>query len=62
MGWGSAAAIACYVIGGAGLVAFIVIEALMKDDAIIPLKLFRSGTFSMATVLGFLVASRCSAP
>ncbi|GAB6859866.1 hypothetical protein JCM13591A_39710 [Microbacterium xylanilyticum] len=54
-GWGSAAAIACYVIGGAGLVAFIVIEALMKDDAIIPLKLFRSGTFSMATVLGFLV-------
>jgi EmrB/QacA subfamily drug resistance transporter len=54
-GWGSAGAIACYVIGGLGLVAFIVIEALMKDDAIIPLKLFRSGTFSMATVLGILV-------
>jgi hypothetical protein len=46
------------VIGGIGLVAFIVIEALMKDDAIIP-KLFRSGTFSMA-VLGSS-ASRCSA-
>ncbi|MBN9156658.1 MAG: MFS transporter [Microbacterium sp.] len=54
-GWDSPASIACYVIGGIGLVAFIVIEALMKDDAIIPLKLFRSGTFSMATVLGFLV-------
>ena len=54
-GWDSPASIACFVIGGIGLVAFIVIEALMKDDAIIPLKLFRSGTFSMATVLGFLV-------
>ena len=54
-GWDSVASISCYVIGGIGLVAFVVIEALMKDDAIIPLKLFRSGTFSMATVLGFLV-------
>ncbi|WJY01488.1 MDR family MFS transporter [Curtobacterium sp. 458] len=54
-GWGSAAAIACYVIGALGLVAFLVIESLMKDDAIIPLKLFRSGVFSMATGLGFLV-------
>ncbi|MFJ4219652.1 MDR family MFS transporter [Curtobacterium luteum] len=54
-GWGSAAAIACYVLGGVGLVAFLVIESLMKDDAIIPLKLFRSGVFSMATGLGFLV-------
>ncbi|GAA3342356.1 hypothetical protein GCM10017714_30350 [Curtobacterium pusillum] len=54
-GWGSAGAITCYAIGVLGLVAFLVIETLMKDDAIIPLKLFRSGVFSMATVLGFLV-------
>ncbi|WP_413600943.1 MDR family MFS transporter [Curtobacterium sp. Curtsp57] len=54
-GWGSAGAIACYVTGAVGLVAFLVIETLMKDDAIIPLKLFRSGVFSMATILGFLV-------
>ena len=27
----------------------------MKDDALIPLKLFRSPTFSMATVIGVLV-------
>ncbi|WP_243062632.1 MDR family MFS transporter [Humibacter sp. RRB41] len=54
-GWGSAGSIACYVVGGAGILAFIIIEGLMKDDAIIPLKLFRSGTFSMATVLGVLV-------
>ncbi|ROQ41618.1 EmrB/QacA subfamily drug resistance transporter [Frondihabitans sp. PhB188] len=54
-GWGSGQAIACYVIGLVGLVAFLVIETKMKDDAIIPLKLFRSSTFSMATLLGFLV-------
>nr|WP_083527698.1 MDR family MFS transporter [Curtobacterium ammoniigenes] len=54
-GWGSAASIASYAVGAAGLVGFIIIETVMKDDAIIPLKLFRSGTFSMATVLGFLV-------
>ncbi|TPX01462.1 MFS transporter, partial [Schumannella luteola] len=54
-GWGSIGSIACYVIGAVGLVAFVVIETRMKDDAILPMKLFRSGTFSMAALLGFLV-------
>ncbi|AMM21324.1 MFS transporter permease [Frondihabitans sp. PAMC 28766] len=54
-GWTSASAIACYVIGVVGLIGFLVVETLMKDDAIIPLKLFRSKVFSMATLLGFLV-------
>jgi EmrB/QacA subfamily drug resistance transporter len=54
-GWGSAAAITCYVIGAVSAVLFVIIEILMKDDAIIPMKLFRSGVFSMATLLGVLV-------
>ncbi|WP_243065046.1 MDR family MFS transporter [Humibacter sp. RRB41] len=54
-GWGSIESIACYVIGAIGIVAFIIAEMLMKDDALIPLKLFRSSTFSMATVIGVLV-------
>lgn len=54
-GWASTAAITCYVVGAVGLVAFLVIETLMKDDAIIPLRLFNSRVFSMATVLGVLV-------
>lgn len=54
-GWVSASAITCYVIGAIGVVGFIVVEILMKDDALIPLKLFRSNTFSMATVIGVLV-------
>jgi EmrB/QacA subfamily drug resistance transporter len=54
-GWGSAGAIACYIIGGVGIVAFIASEQAMGDDALIPLKLFRSSTFSVATILGVLV-------
>jgi EmrB/QacA subfamily drug resistance transporter len=54
-GWTSAGSIACYIIGGVSLLAFILIERYMKEDAIIPLALFRSRTFSMATVLGVLV-------
>ena len=54
-GWDSAGAIACYVIGALGIAAFIVSERLMGDDALIPLKLFKNATFSMATILGVLV-------
>jgi EmrB/QacA subfamily drug resistance transporter len=54
-GWGSLGSIACYVIGVLGLAAFVLSEKLMGDDALIPLKLFKSSTFSMATVLGVLV-------
>ncbi|KQQ93035.1 MFS transporter permease [Leifsonia sp. Leaf325] len=54
-GWSSPGAIACYVIGVLGIISFILIEAAMKDDALIPLKLFRSSTFSMATIIGVFV-------
>jgi EmrB/QacA subfamily drug resistance transporter len=54
-GWGSAISITCYVLGGVGIVAFVIAEMLMKDDALIPLKLFNSPTFSMATIIGLLV-------
>ena len=54
-GWGSIAAITCYVIGALSIAAFILAERLMGDDALIPLKLFTSSTFSMATILGVFV-------
>ncbi|MEO9103979.1 MAG: MDR family MFS transporter, partial [Terrimesophilobacter sp.] len=54
-GWASPAAIACYTVGAVGIIAFILIEIRMKDDALIPIKLFHSPTFSMATVIGVLV-------
>ena len=54
-GWDSPAAIWSYVVGGVGVVAFILTEWRMRDDAIIPLKLFKSRVFSMATVIGVFV-------
>ncbi|WP_235576842.1 MDR family MFS transporter [Rathayibacter sp. Leaf296] len=54
-GWSSPIAWVCYIVGVLGIVGFIAAERMMGDDALIPLKLFRSPTFSMATVLGVLV-------
>ena len=54
-GWTSAGSISCYVLGAVGLISFILIERAMGTDAIIPLRLFKSRTFSMATILGVLV-------
>lgn len=54
-GWGSFEAILCYGIGVAGIIGFILAEKAMGDDAIIPLGLFKTGTFSQLTVLGILV-------
>jgi EmrB/QacA subfamily drug resistance transporter len=54
-GWTSWGAWTCYIVGALGIAAFIVSERLMGDDALIPLKLFRSQTFTVATILGVLV-------
>ncbi|MEV6847475.1 MFS transporter [Actinoplanes sp. NPDC051411] len=54
-GWGSGRSIVLYAIGAAGLVLFIVAEALMKEDALIPLRLFRNRTFSLTAIGGFIV-------
>ncbi len=54
-GWGSWGSILCYVVAGVGLISFILVERVMGLDAIIPLRLFKSRTFSMATILGVLV-------
>lgn len=54
-GWGSQNAIICYIIGAIGVVAFIFIEKLMKDAALIPLRLFKNSTFTVAIVGGVIV-------
>jgi len=54
-GWTSPGAFACYLIGALGIAAFIVVETRMGDDALIPFRLFKSGVFSMATIIGVLV-------
>jgi EmrB/QacA subfamily drug resistance transporter len=48
-GWASAAAFACYFVGVAGLGTFVWIQRKMGDDALLPLRLFRSKTFAVAS-------------
>lgn len=54
-GWASANAIASYVIGVLGIAAFIMIEKKMGEDALLPLHLFKSSTFTLTTLLGVIV-------
>jgi EmrB/QacA subfamily drug resistance transporter len=54
-GWLSTASISCYLIGVLSAVAFVMIERAMGDDALIPMKMFTSQTFTMATILGVFV-------
>lgn len=54
-GWGSPISIAMYATTVIATVLFILVERRMRDDALIPLKLFSSSTFSVATVLGVLI-------
>ncbi|WIX83864.1 MFS transporter [Amycolatopsis carbonis] len=54
-GWGDFKAIICYVIGGVGIAAFILVEKLMKDAALIPLRLFKNSTFTVAIIGGVIV-------
>ena len=54
-GWHSQRAFICYGIGAAGLILFIVAESLMKDEALIPLRLFRNGVFSVTSSANVII-------
>ncbi|MEU7908094.1 MDR family MFS transporter [Actinoplanes sp. NPDC049118] len=56
-GWTSPAALLCYAVGGLGIVAFLWFERRMGDDALIPLRLFGSPTFSLAVLISALVGA-----
>jgi EmrB/QacA subfamily drug resistance transporter len=54
-GWSSGMSIAMYVTGAIGIVSFIFVERRMGADALLPLSLFKSSTFSMSTIIGVIV-------
>ncbi|HWU31947.1 MAG TPA: MFS transporter, partial [Marmoricola sp.] len=54
-GWSSGRSLACFAIGLVGLVLFIVIEARMKLEALIPLKLFTIKAASVTIVASVIV-------
>jgi len=54
-GWDSTRSIACYVIGVLGIIGFLLAERAYGDEALLPLRLFRGRTFSIGSVLNFIV-------
>ncbi|MGN6780961.1 MAG: MDR family MFS transporter [Marmoricola sp.] len=54
-GWASGRSVACYLIALVGLVAFLVAERAMGDDALIPLRIFRIRAASVTIVASVVV-------
>ena len=54
-GWTSEKSLACYALGVLGVIWFLLAEHRSGDDALIPLRLFRGGTFSIGSVLNFII-------
>lgn len=54
-GWGSTAALWCYGIGALGIMAFVLVEHAMGDEALIPLRIFRHREMSVSIVGGIIV-------
>jgi EmrB/QacA subfamily drug resistance transporter len=54
-GWGSGKSVAYYVIGAVLLAAFLIIERRVGDEAILPLKMFHSPVFNVASLMNFII-------
>jgi hypothetical protein len=54
-GWGSAGAFACYLVGVAGLVAFVLVERTMREEALLPLRLFGNSVFAVGSAQSFII-------
>ena len=54
-GWSSGKALACFAIGALGLVAFVLAEAKMKDEALIPLRIFKNRAVSVTIVASVII-------
>ncbi|MEY4425417.1 MAG: hypothetical protein RJB56_1044, partial [Actinomycetota bacterium] len=54
-GWNSTLSIGMIALGVVGIIAFILAERAAKHEALLPLSLFKSRTFSMSTILGVII-------
>jgi len=54
-GWSSGRSLVCYGLGIVGLVLFYLAERMCGDDALIPLRLFRNRTFSVASLTSVII-------
>jgi EmrB/QacA subfamily drug resistance transporter len=49
-GWGSTRALVCYAVAVVGFVLFLLAERAYKDEALLPLRMFKNRTFTVSSV------------
>lgn len=54
-GWGSSQAVLCYLVAAGGLLAFVLAEDRMGDDALLPLRLFKNRVFTVTSAAGLII-------
>ncbi|GIF18684.1 hypothetical protein Ate02nite_14140 [Paractinoplanes tereljensis] len=54
-GWTDLRSLACFAVGGVGLLAFLLVESQMKEEALIPLRFFTNRTFALTSAGGFVI-------
>ena len=54
-GWGSPRSLGCYAIGLIGIVAFIFAERAYKDEALLPLRLFKNRTVAVGSISSTII-------
>jgi EmrB/QacA subfamily drug resistance transporter len=56
-GWSSGRSVSCYVIGAVGVLGFILVERMMGDDALIPLRIFKIRTAAVTIVASVIIGA-----
>jgi EmrB/QacA subfamily drug resistance transporter len=56
-GWASGRSLACYAIGAVGFALFVLAERAYGDEALLPLRLFRNRSFSVASLGSVVVGA-----
>jgi EmrB/QacA subfamily drug resistance transporter len=56
-GWSSGRSITCYVVAAVGLVGFVLAEVAYRDEALLPLRLFRNRTFAVSCLSSLVVGA-----
>jgi EmrB/QacA subfamily drug resistance transporter len=56
-GWTSGRAVLCYAIGAVGFVLFVLAERAYRDEALLPLRLFRNRSFTVASLGSVVVGA-----
>jgi EmrB/QacA subfamily drug resistance transporter len=56
-GWGSTRALVSYAIAAVGFVLFVLAERAYKDDALLPLRMFKNRTFSVSSVSSIVLGA-----